>query len=395
MLTRRYHQHAMQRRSFLSLSAAALSGAAAARTRWRVGIIGHTGRGNYGHGIDNVWLSFPEAEIVAVADPDDAGRQRAVERLGAAKGYADYRELLEREKPDIVSICPRHLDQREAMVTAAADAGAHIFSEKPFARDLEEADRMVAAVERAGVKLQLAHQMRASPPVQRAVELAAAGEIGDIQEIRGRGKEDQRAGGEDLMVLGSHIVDVLRMFAGDPQWVFGHVTDNGAEPAKVRRPSEPIGPVAGDQIAAMYAFDGGVHGYLGSKASDATDPTRFGTWVYGSRGVLYLRNVIYPSDRPYLLRSPAWFAPEQRWEPVHAPEEPPAHPDDPYRTANGILVRDLLEAIERDRKPMCNQEDGRWTAEMILGVYRSQQTGARVPLPQAERNHPLGPISAA
>ncbi len=311
----------IDRRSFL-LSTAAAGSAQAQGRRLRAAVIGHTGHGEYGHGIDSVWKAFDHIDIVATADPDDAGRLRAQQRLGAPKAYADYAEMLERERPDCVSVCPRWMDQRAAMVTAAADAGCHIYCEKAFARNLEEADAMVGAVERNGVKLQLAHQMRRSPFTLRVKAMLEAGEIGDIQEIRGRGKEDRRAGGEDLMVLGSHICDVMRTMLGDPRWVFSHVTEDGEELKRkhVRRPTEPIGPIAGRETAAMFAFDGGVHGYFGSKASDETHPLRFGTTIYGSKGVIFLPNAIYPRGaQAYVLRTPSWVPDAaHRWEPIMA-----------------------------------------------------------------------------
>jgi hypothetical protein len=99
---------------------AGLTSAQSAPTRrYRVAIIGHTGRGNYGHDWDLTWNSIPNAEVVAVADPDETGRTRALPRSRGRKGYADYREMLGKERPDIVTICPRWLDQRVAMVTAA------------------------------------------------------------------------------------------------------------------------------------------------------------------------------------------------------------------------------------------------------------------------------------
>jgi hypothetical protein len=57
--------------------------------------------------------------------------------------------------------------------------------------------------------------------------------------------------------------------------------------------------------------------------------------------------------------------------------------------ANALMVADLVEAIEKDRNPICNQDDGRWTIEMISGIYAAQQTGGRVKLPLRERRHPL------
>src|SRR6478672_7920533 len=132
---------AMNRRDLVFGALAGLSGAQAAPARrYRVAIIGDTGRGNYGHDWDLSWNSIPNVDVVAVADPDEAGRGRGLSRSRARKGYADYREMLAREHPDIVTICPRWLDQRVAMVTAAAEAGAHILMEKPFARSLVEAD---------------------------------------------------------------------------------------------------------------------------------------------------------------------------------------------------------------------------------------------------------------
>jgi predicted dehydrogenase len=390
----------MNRRLFLS-SALAAGGLgsrprqANAAGRRRAAIIAHTGRGNHGHGLDSVWKVFDSVELVAVADPDRAGREKAQARLGVAKGYADYREMLAREKPDLVSVCPRHLDKRAEMVIAAAEAGCHIYTEKPFAPNLEDADRMVRAVQSAGVKLQIAHQMRCSPFLVKVVEMVRNGEIGDIQEIRGRGKEDRRAGGEDMMVLGSHICDVARIFLGDPQWVFAHVQDRGEELAAshVRTPTEPLGPVAGRQIAAMFAFDNGVHAYFASKQTADTHPLRFGTYLFGSRGVIFLPNAIYPGGQPWILRSAAWV-PEggAKWEPIIVEPKIPFQAEG-NDIANGLMVADLFDAIEKDRKPACSEIDGRWTIEMISGIYRSQIEGRPVVFPLAERGWPLAGLA--
>ena len=384
----------LHRRSFLRAGLAGLAtGASAAGKKYRVGVIGHTGHGNYGHGLDTVWQAFDSTDIVAVADPDDAGRAKALERTGAPRAYRDYHDLLDKEKPDLVAIGPRWLDQRVAMVTAAAEAGCHIFLEKPFARNLTDADKMVETIRRNKVKVQLAHQMRRSPFVRRVRAMIEAGEIGSIQELRCRGKEDRRAGGEDLMVLGSHLCDMSRYFLGDPRWVFAHVTQDGEEITRrhVRRPSEPIGPVAGNQIAAMFSYDGGVHSYFGSKASDRTHPQRFGTTIYGNKGVIFLPNAIYPNGQPLILRSPSWVAGgDAGWEPVELTEPPGGNfQAEGRQQANAFLVEDLLDAIERDRKPVCSEHDGRWSIEMIVSIYQSQKTGARVELPLEDRRHPL------
>ncbi|MEO8131082.1 MAG: Gfo/Idh/MocA family oxidoreductase [Bryobacteraceae bacterium] len=368
------------------------AGFAAAPKRYRVAVIGHTGHGDYGHGIDVVWKHFEQMDVVAVADADSTGRAAAAKRTGARRSYADYREMLRVEKPELVGIGPRWLDQRRDMVIAAADAGAHIFLEKAFAISLEDADRMVAAVQKNRVKLQVAHQMRTSPFAIRAKAMLMAGEIGTVQEVRVRGKEDRRAGGEDMMVLGPHVADMMRYFLGDPKWVVSHVTRSGEEiSAKdTTQPTEPVGPIAGTQVSAMFAFADGVHGYFASRASDQTDALRFGTWIYGSKGVLFLPNSIYPGGGLYVLRTPAWLPDERsRWERIDAKADPIPGFQGDHEMGNALLVADLLRAIEQDGKPCCNEVDGRWTIEMMHGIYRAQQTGSRVSFPLKSRAHPL------
>ena len=377
------------RRSFLAAALSAATAVANPAKKYRVAVIGHTGHGNYGHGIDVVWNAFPNMEVVAVADADATGREAGQKRTRAARRYAGYREMLRQEKPDLVGIGPRWLDERVEMVTAAAEAGAHIYMEKPFAKTLAEADRMVDSVRKNKVKLQIAHQMRTAPYTLRAKAMIDAGEIGTIQEVRVRGKEDRRAGGEDLMVLGSHLFDMLRFFLGDPQWVVSHVTSDGEEMSSkhVKQPTEPIGPIAGTQIGAMFAFRNGVHGYFASRATDQTDPLRFGTWLYGSKGVIFLPNAIYPDGGLYVLRSPAWLPSERtQWERIDA------KPDrEGPEIANALMVADLVRAIEGNGKPCCNEEDGRWTIEMVHGIYQAQKTGNRVTFPLQSRQHPLNP----
>jgi predicted dehydrogenase len=177
--------------------------------RYRVAVIGRTGRGKYGHDMDVDWRDLPNVEIVADADDNEAGRAAAAKRLGARNAYADYRRMLQKERPQIVSVAPRYLDCHRDMVVACAEAGASILLEKPMCRTLAEADEMVAACERHHVKLAVAHQKRYGPRLQRVRELIADGQLGEILELRGRGKEVARGGGQDLMVLGTHIFDLI------------------------------------------------------------------------------------------------------------------------------------------------------------------------------------------
>src|SRR5688500_7210264 len=68
----------------------------------RAAVIGHTGRGDYGHGLDVIFNDVPGVTVVALADPEESGRAKAAARCGAARQYANYREMLEKEKPQLV-----------------------------------------------------------------------------------------------------------------------------------------------------------------------------------------------------------------------------------------------------------------------------------------------------
>src|SRR4051812_16340469 len=72
--------------------------------KYRVAVIGRTGRGNHGHGLDVVWKEFDNVEVVAVADPNEKGRAKAAKGIGAKNASADYRTILQKEKPQIVSV---------------------------------------------------------------------------------------------------------------------------------------------------------------------------------------------------------------------------------------------------------------------------------------------------
>jgi predicted dehydrogenase len=291
--------------------------------------------------------------------------------------------MILKEKPDIVTICPRWCDKRLEMVTAAAEAGAHMIIEKPLAASLDEARRVAAIIGARRVKAAVGHTARAMSVTAAVRRMLEAGELGDLMEIRGRGKEDKRAGGEDLIVLGTHVFDLMRYYAGNPKWVFAHVTERGREldRSMMRPASEPVGRVGGTDIAAMFLFEGGVHGYFASKVSDVTTGRRFGLTLAGSKGWTHVPLSNVPSLSPYLLRSAAWVPEKgEPWERVdYAPGTLP-----PTREATNHLTGiDLIEAIETDREPLCSARDGLWTLEMVEAIYSSQVSGKRVDFPVA------------
>jgi len=376
-------------------AAAAESGA----KKYRVGVIGHTGRGNYGHGLDKVWLEIPQAEIAAVADASPAGLAAAVKRLGEPKGFADYREMLEQVKPDLVSICPRWLDQHHDMVLAAVESGVRgIYLEKPFCRTLVEADEMVAACEKHNVKLAIAFQTRYSQKLPVVRELIQSGGLGRIVEIRARGKNDRRGGGEDLWVLGTHMLNLMNHFGGDPNWCFARVWQEGhpVTADDVTEGAEGIGPLAGDEVHAMYRLSDGLTGYFDSVRNTGGRPTRFGLSIYGSEGIVEMHNTGHIPTTHYLADS-SWSPGRtgKRWVEITSAGvgQPEPLENRGLHGGNVLAVKDLIAAVEEDRQPVSNIYEARTATEMIVAVFESHRTGGPAEFPLATRANPLTLLS--
>lgn len=374
--------------------AAAATARAQSTKKYKACIIGDSKMGGYGHWIHHAFVLRNDVATVAVADPVESGRAKCAGEVGAERTYADYREMLQKERPDLVAIGPRCTVNHRDYLLACAEASAHGFIEKPFCDDLASGDEMVAAVDAKNLKWSIAFIFRALPLVRHAWKLVhEQGLIGTVLEVRGRGKEDRRAGGEDLIVLGSHVLDLMRYFMdGPPLWCTADITVDGrpVTSADVHAATEPLGPIAGDRIHAMYGFQGGLVGYFDSMKNPDGNGGRFGIDVYGSRGVVSIR--VLPGD---LAVSANWFdgslwAPGRNsagWKPL--PDAPVVQVKDQYRQRNKIITDDLIAAIEEDRRPVFSAHDGLASWEMTQAVFESCVQGGRVALPLANRSHPL------
>jgi predicted dehydrogenase len=367
---------------------------------YKAAVIGRTGRGDYGHNLDLSFLGQPKLQLVAVADESEPGRAMAAKRLGVERAYADYREMLQKERPAFVAICPRWLDGHEEMVLACAENGVRgIYCEKPLATTVAACDAIVAACDRSHVQLAMAFQMHYSPVFVRVKRMIADGVIGEVLEVRGRGKEDRRGGGEDLMVLGAHVMDLFADLLGDPAWCFARVTERG-EPigaGDVREGAEGIGPLSGDRVDAMYGFHGKAAVAHFATSRPAAPGGRFGLQIYGEKGAIALGFGWLPPA--FLLEDPTWLATGGgNWVPISStgPGVPEPLADSSIEAGNRVVVEDLIRAVETDTSPLADARAGARSIEMILACYASQIAGGPVSLPLAQRDeHPLRAIPRA
>jgi predicted dehydrogenase len=361
--------------------------AQAAERPLTVGVIGHTGQGNYGHGEDTVWLKIPQTKVVAVADADPKGLADAAKRLGDVKAYADYKVMLAEAKPDIAAICARHIHEHRDMIVAAVGAGVKgIYIEKPFVRTLAEADEIVKLCAEKGVRLAIAHRNRYHPVVDVVKQLVASGEIGELKEVRVRGKQDHRGGGLDLWVLGGHGFNLATLFTGSAISCEATILVEGrpATKADIRPGDEGVGLIVGDEIHARYETRSGIPLYFDSKKGTPGKGTPFGARLIGTKGVISLQI----DEEPLAIlerdgvKTPITTAGIGKPEPIKD-----------IRQVNGGhhgAVRDLLAAIAEKREPLCGPEAGRETVELTLAVFTSFAAGGKkVALPLAGRAHPL------
>ena len=321
---------------------------------------------------------------VAVADPDAAGRAAAQEAIGAPNSYSDYHDMLARESLDLVAICPRFVDRHEELLMAAIEAGCHVYCEKPMTADLASADRVIAAADARGVKIAVAHQNVYLPQLQELRRRVGEGLIGSLLELRATGKQDRRGGGEDLLVLGTHLFNTMRYFAGDVAWISGHVTVAGREigTGDAHQATEPIGLIAGDAITGYYRFAGGAAGHYTSRANQPGDGGGFGMLLTGDRG----RVAMSGAGSSFVLARHDHWAPWQGasgWEPLALGAA------GIHQAGNRLAIEDLIAAIDADREPLSSARDARAALEMIHGVYASQLEGRRIAVPLADRSHPL------
>jgi predicted dehydrogenase len=381
------------RRGFLySVGATALLAGIPARAELRkytAAIIGRTGGGDYGHGYDTIWEGLDNVSVEAIADSDAKGLEAAAARSKAKRKYADFREMLQKEKPNLVSIAPRHPDCHKEMALAAIGVGAHIILEKPFTEHLDDADEIVRAAKTKGIQMVVGHKNRYSNEYARMKRALDEGFLGQVLEMRVQGKQDQRAGGEDMIVLGTHDFDTMRFFFGDPVSCSASVTVQGRPITKadVRKGREPM-LVAGDTIHASFQFPKNVHcSWQSIRSSDANwnvpprGAERWGFHIFGTKRVL----AYYSGSQPLFWDSPflghSRLTSEWKALPDFGAESRPPH--------HAHLGRDLIHAVETGSKPLCDAEDGRWTIEMAAAVYESQRLGSPVKFPLKERSNPL------
>ena len=314
---------------------------------------------------ENLATRIPGARLEALADVAGNVAKEVAGPLHVAKATADYRQLLADPQVDAVAICSS-TDTHARIIREAAAAGKHIFCEKPIDYDLARIRAALAAVDQAGVKLQIGFNRRFDPSFAKVRELVASGAVGQPHLIRITSRDPGpppleyiRVSGGIFLDMTIHDFDMVRFLSGSEAESIYAIGGALVDPA--------IGE-AGDVDTAIVTMR------LRNGALATIDNSRKAVYgydqrleVFGSKGSASAGN--RTPDAHVLTDS----------EGVH--EARPLHFFlERYAEAYVIEMRAFVEAVREDHAPPVTGMDGLQPVVMGLAATRSLREGRPVKL---------------
>jgi myo-inositol 2-dehydrogenase/D-chiro-inositol 1-dehydrogenase len=332
--------------------------------RINMAVIG-TGRMGSVH-VRNIVRQIPEANLVAVCDIRLEVAQAVADECGIQRVVKDYHELLTDKSIEailIVTSTPTHA----FIMKDAARAGKHIFCEKPLALELKEIDEALAAVEKAGVKLQVGFNRRFDKSFQRVHEIVASGEIGRpcILRITDRdpdvpAMEFMRASGGIFLDLAIHDFDMVRYQVGEVDEVYtvgsvlinpelNEFNDVDTDIVTLRFANGAVGAIDNSR-KAVYGYDQRLEVFCSNGTAMAENEAETTTIKGNTSG--------------FLTAKPPYFF-MQRYAPCYVEE-----------------VRQFIECIREDKPTPTTGADGR--AAVVLGYAAVKSLHEKRPVKVSE-----------
>ncbi|MER6710304.1 Gfo/Idh/MocA family oxidoreductase [Streptomyces sp. NPDC006129] len=249
-------------------------------------------------------------ELVAVAEEVPGRAEEAAAQFGFASTTRDWREVAADPRVRAVSITAPNFLHREIGV-AMAEAGKHIWIEKPVGLTAEDARAVADAVAGAGVQGTVGFNYRNAPAVEAARELIASGEIGTVTHVRVRLFSDyaahpegaltwryerERGGSGVLGDLASHGADLARFLLGDITSLTADTAiflperarPTGATAGHSRASGGELGPVENeDYVSCLLRFASGARGVLEACRVSVGEQNNYGFEVHGTKGAVF------------------------------------------------------------------------------------------------------------
>lgn len=349
---------------------------------WKIGVLGMT------H--DHIWshvreLAGRDDVTLAVADPNASLVEKARGEYGVERGYGDYADLLERERPDAVLI---FADSAESvtLVELAASHGKPMMIEKPMADSLAGAERVRVAVNAADVQLLVNWPTAWRPEIRYALQLAAAGAIGDVFRLNFRGGHC----GPKEYGCSPHFYGWLYDPTNDGSGAYMDYCGYGASMARLllglpNRTQATIGRLQKDYIAVddnailLLRYPGAM-AVIEATWTAAGPVLDSGPVLYGRDGTLVARRQP-PRGEGQAAASHGDILHVSRDEPEGRSLVPPPLPEG-ERTAVEYFLTCL--AAERPIEGLVSLAVGRDTQEILEAGLRAARTGREVSLPLAQ-----------
>jgi len=320
---------------------------------------------------------IPEAEVVAVYTRDAQKAKTFAEKHHIPKWYDQLDDIIQNSGCDVVDICLPNFLHAEATLKAAA-AGKHVIIEKPLAVTLEEADAMIAACDKAGVKLMYAEELCFAPKYERVRQLVNEGAYGDVYMLKQSEKHSgphsdwfydvNLAGGGVLMDMGCHAFGWFRWMLKNAK-----VKSVFASMSTVLHKGRTKGE---DNSVVIVEFENGVTGIAENswaKHGGMDDRSE----VYGTGGVVYADLFMGNSAVSY-SKNGYGYAMEKAdttvgWSFTVFEEV--------FNQGYPHELKHFIECIQQDKEPLLTGKDGRAVLEIIYAAYASAGQGKKIMLP--------------
>ena len=320
------------------------------------------------------------SKLIALVDVEKSRADEMGARHSVDTVYTDYRQVLEREDVEAISICTPPFTHVE-ISTAALRAGKHVLCEKPVAPTLAGLDVIEGAQRASGRIFSGVFQLRFGRGARQVRLLLDEGKFGRLHlgiaetlwfrdddyysSVPWRGTWEKEAGGATVSQA-IHLIDLLLWFFGEPASVY-------ADAGIFRTPTE-----TDDVSVAVVRFKSGAIGQITSTVS-AFGEERSRVEVYGSELTALSHGSAYAaSSEPFRLSAPDATSAEAHQR--HADDLVPSG----YRVLHRGAIEDFLDAIQADRGPQVGIAECRMALQVTTGIYKSAMTGQPVPMPISE-----------
>ena len=328
----------------------------------------------YGH--FSAYTAIEQTTVVAVANRGSERLARFSRRFGITNTYLDYQEMIEKERPDIVSVTTPSWARAEPIIFAVEHGVRGIYAEKGLCASLEEADRIVAACKANRIAFNWGAMRRHDDGFKR---LRAAIARGDISEPRSATMYTYT----DLIKHHPHTLDLVSMLLGDPQpmWVEGRLVEPGdsLDPGPKRplptfdaerhRFVPPPGKEIADPMVGFFrvGYRGGAEAYFVPLAG------RFDVDIHGTEG----RALGWDNGEDFRIRRVSKGGKEVQEMVIRPTGESPTV----------CTIRDIIREIETGERTAGNIDVTMQSVEAQVGLAHSHlQGGTRVSLPVGDRS---------